>query len=398
MVHAGRQVNCELWLSGRTGAQVQLVSSTGAVIVPSVVSARSNQSSLTFQAAIDPEAQQGSTVVTATLGDSQAQASILVDASSAPLLSAPGRRIAKFGTAADFVVKASDPGGLHVWITAQRIPEGATFDAGTGTFHWIPKASQAGRYEVAFTATNTASESSTVTVPIEVDAGTPALDEQTLSCSPGAVAGLSGKWLTSAGNVLSDPTGGSMSLGGTKVEVNGVSVPVLFSSDTAVKFLCPASAAGTPLSVKLESDLGSTGTVTGTMQEATPEIVTLDGSGHGQGLVSFTGTNNLAMYRNFRMPAQPAQPGDEILIVATGLGQNADTAVGSVGVKISGIDAAVRSVTPLPGQAGLYAIQASVPAAVAFDDAVPLQIQVITPGGRQITSGSVTMTVEAVRQ
>ena len=370
VAHAGGQITCELQLSGNSGAPIQLASSAGQVKVPGMVSARSNQSSLTFKAAIDPLAKQQTAVLTATLGDSQAQASILVDAGSTPLLTAPGRQIAKVGTPIDFVVNASDPGDLPVQLIARGIPKGAAFDAGSGSFHWIPETSQTGKFEVTFTATNSASQSSSAVVPVEVDSGTPALDEQTLSCSPGAIAGLSGKWLAAAGTVLSDPTGGSMSLGGTKVEVNGEPVPVLFSSATEVKFLCPALSAGTPLSVKVGSDLGATGALAGTMLEATPSIVTLDGSGPGQGFVSIGGTKNLAMYRNFRIPAQPAQPGDEILIMATGLGSTAEPAAGRVAVKISGIDAPVESVTP-SGQAGLYTIQARVPSGVAFGDAIP---------------------------
>ena len=397
VAHAGGQVTCELQLSENSGAPIQLASSAGQVKVPGMVSARSNQSSLTFKAAIDPLAKQQTAVLTATLGDSQAQASILVDAGSTPLLTALGRQIAKVGTPIDFVVNASDPGDLPVQLIARGIPKGATFDAGSGSFHWIPETSQTGKFEVTFTATNSASQSSSTVVPVEVDSGTPALDEQTLSCSPGAIAWLSGKWLAAAGTVLSDPTGGSMSLGGTKVEVNGEPVPVLFSSAAEVKFLCPALSAGTPLSVRVGSDLGVTGALAGTMLEATPSIVTLDGSGSGQGFVSIGGTKNLAMYRNFRIPAQPAQPGDEILIMATGLGSTAESAVGRVAVQISGIDAPVESVTP-SGQAGLYTIQARVPSGVAFGDAIPTMVQVVTPTGHHFDSESVTLTVEPVRQ
>ena len=397
VAHAGGQVICELQLNESSGAPIQLASSAGQVKIPGMVAARPNQSILTFKAAIDLLAKQQTAVLTATLGDSQAQASILVDAGSTPLLMGPGRQIAKVGTPIDFVINASDPEDLPVQVIAQGIPKGAAFDASSGRFHWVPEASQAGKVEVTFTATNSASHSSSVVVPVEVDSGMPALDDQTLSCSPGAIAGLTGKWLAVPGTVLSDPTGASMSLGGTKVEVNGDSVPVLFTSTTEVKFLCPALSAGTPLSVTVKSDSGATGLLAGTMQEATPTIVTLEGSRQGQGLVSIAGTRNLAMYRNFRTPAQPAQPGDEILIMTTGLGSTAEPATGRVAVKISGIDAPVESVTP-SGQAGLYIVRALVPSGVAFGDAIPTSVQVVTPDGRQFDSNSVTMTVEPTRQ
>ena len=119
---------------------------------------------------------------------------------------------------------------------------------------------------------------------VDVDSASPALDAQSLSCSPGAISRLSGKWLGAQGTRLSDPTGGSMSLGGTKVEVNGEAVPVLYSSATEVRFLCPAMSAGTPLALTVESAAGTAGTLAGTMREATPAIVTVDGSGEGQGV------------------------------------------------------------------------------------------------------------------
>ena len=335
-------------------------------------------------------------MVTATVGSSQAAATILVAPGSAPVLKAPRRQLVKINTAVDFVVQASDPAGLPLQLTAQGIPTGAAFDPASGTFHWTPQASQAGSYNVTFTAVNSANQSASTAVPVEVGTGAPALDDQALSCSPGAIAGLTGKWLAADGSVLADATGGSLSLGGTQVEVNGTSVPVLFSSSTSVKFLCPAVPAGTALSVNVRTASGSSAALSGTMQEATPAILTLDGSGPGQGLVRLGGTANLAMYRNFRTQSQPAQPGDEIQIVATGLGT--DASAGRVEVNISGVDATADSVTPVSGQAGLYSIQAHVPAGVTFGNAVPLEIRVVTPDGSQFTSAGATITVEPFRR
>ena len=348
-------------------------------------------------AVVERTARQQSAVVTASVGDSQAQQTILVNPGTAPVLSAPGRQIAKKGTGVDFTVTASDPGELPMQLNVQGAPAGATFDAGTGHFHWVPTASQTGRYKVTFSATNSASQSSSVVVPVEVDSGEPSLDAQTLSCSPGAVARLRGRWLAASRTALADPTGNSMSLGGTTVEVNGVPTPVVFLSDTAVEFLCPDLSAGTPLSVKVASESGPTDTLTGTMLEATPAIATLDDSVQGQGLISLSATKKLAMYRNFQISAEPAQPGDEISITATGLSSAAGGASNHVVVKVSGIDATVESVTPLAGTAGFYTIRARVPAAVAFGDGVPVQVQVVTSDGRQFASNSATLTVEPVR-
>jgi hypothetical protein len=397
-VTAGSLVTCELRVPPSPApGRIQLATSSAQVAVPSAVSARSSQSSLTFQAAIDPLAPQQAVVITATSGAGEVQDTLVVNAGAAPVLSVPGRQLAKIGTPVSFAVKASDPGNLPVQLSARGVPGGATFDAATGNFNWVPGASQAGQYQVTFTAGNSAGQSASGTVTLDVDSGKPALDAQTLACSPGAISRLTGKWLASGDAPLSDATGGSMSLGGTRVAVNGEAAPVLFSSAAEVRFLCPAVNPGTPLSVTVESDAGAAGPLAGTMLEATPAILTVDGSGQGQGLVSFAGTGDLVMSRNFRIPAEPAQPGDEIQIQATGLGGNAVSA-GSVLVDLSGIAAEVQSITAVPGEAGVFMIQARVPAAVAFGDAVPVEIQVVTPDGRRFDSNRATVAVEAVRQ
>jgi uncharacterized protein (TIGR03437 family) len=188
-----------------------------------------------------------------------------------------------------------------------------------------------------------------------------------------------------------------MELGGTKVKVNGQNVPVLFSSATRVNFLCPVMDPGTQLSVTVETDAGTTEPVTTMMQEASPTILSLEDQSQAQGVVSFPDTTDLAMMRNFRVPAHPAQPGDQIMIWASGLGPTAASA-GTVLVKLGDAAAKVESVNAVSGQAGLYTIQVQVPVVVAFGDAVPVQIQVATPDGRQFNSNTVTATIEPVRQ
>ena len=121
-----------------------------------------------------------------------------------------------------------------------------------------------------------------------------------------------------------------------------------------VKFLCPALNPGTPLAIAVESDSGTTEPLASTMMEASPTIFPLDSSSGKQGLISFPAAKDLVMNRNFRIPAKPAQPGDPIVIWATGLGSTAELASGTVVVNISGIDAAVDSVSAVPGQAGVY--------------------------------------------
>ena len=395
---AGSQVNCELRVTASPRPRsLRLASSSDQIRVPAAVSTRSNQSSLAFQVSIDPLAKQQTATVTAALGESQVQDTILVTP-GAPVLTDPGRQTAKFGNAVRFLVRAVDPNGLPVQLTARGIPAGASFEAAGGGFNWIPDESQMGQYAITFTASNSAGQSSTLQVPVEVDSGKPSLDStEPPSCSPGAIATLSGSRLAAAGTILSDASGASTSLGGTRVKVNNDYVPVLFSSTTQVKFLCPAFNPGTSLAIAVESDSGTTEPLASTMMEASPTIFPLDSSSGKQGLISFPAAKDLVMNRNFRIPAKPAQPGDPIVIWATGLGSSAELASGTVVVNISGIDAAVESVSAVPGQAGVYTIQTRVPAAVTFGDAVSLRVAVVTPDGRHFDSNTVTMAVEAVR-
>ena len=190
---------------------------------------RPRQSSLTFQAFVERDAKQQSASISASLNGSQAQETILVMPASGPVLRVPARQIAQFGEPLSFMASAVDPDGLPVQLAMAGAPAGASFDPASGRFEWTPDKSQTGKHQVTFTAANAMGQTSTAQTTIEVDAGTPALTpSQELACSANAAARLTGKWLAAPGSALSDPTGNSMELGGSKVRVNGQYVPVLF--------------------------------------------------------------------------------------------------------------------------------------------------------------------------
>ena len=54
------------------------------------------------------------------------------------------------GQALEFTVTATDPEGDPLTFSAYNLPEGASFDAETGTFSWTPRYDQAGVYVVRF--------------------------------------------------------------------------------------------------------------------------------------------------------------------------------------------------------------------------------------------------------
>jgi hypothetical protein len=66
-------------------------------------------------------------------------------------------------------------------------------------------------------------------------------------------------------------------------------------------------------------------------------------------------------------------------------------------VRLGDVYVKAESVDAVPGKAGVYAIQASVPAAMTFG-AVPVQLQMITLEGHPAESNSVTAVFEAIRQ
>ena len=68
-----------------------------------------------------------------------------------PVLSAIGRRVGSVNKKLTFMVRATDPHGYHVAISASSLPPGSTFHPGARTFTWASPV--AGTYYVLFTAT-----------------------------------------------------------------------------------------------------------------------------------------------------------------------------------------------------------------------------------------------------
>ena len=79
-----------------------------------------------------------------------------------------------------FTVSAADTQGRHVTLTANGVPQGATFvDNGnnTGTFSWLPAEGQAGSYLVTFSGNNHAGNVETTFTAIRIFAAPPTNDD-----------------------------------------------------------------------------------------------------------------------------------------------------------------------------------------------------------------------------
>ncbi|MBI5575198.1 MAG: PKD domain-containing protein [Deltaproteobacteria bacterium] len=92
----------------------------------------------------------------------------LASVNNPPALSPIGDRTVAEGSALSFSVNAADPDGDALAYSTSALPAGAAFDPGTRSFNWIPSYTQAGIYQVTFTATDPgglfASEQITITV------------------------------------------------------------------------------------------------------------------------------------------------------------------------------------------------------------------------------------------
>jgi len=214
----------------------------------------------------------------------------------------------------------------------------------------------------------------------------------TLSCSPGSVASLLGRWLALGTQPTSNPTGSSTQLAGAEVIVNGNPAPIVYASATRLDFLCPEAAPAGELEISAQTG-GAVSNVVDANQQATLGLFSANGSGQGQAMATLAGTSLLATPRSYLNNGQPAEPGDAISILATGAGLDASPAL--LRISIGGAYTTADQVQPMPGMAGVYRIDVTVPASVASGDAVPVIVQVPDSSGQTLTSNTVTIAVEA---
>jgi uncharacterized protein (TIGR03437 family) len=159
-----------------------------------------------------------------------------------------------------------------------------------------------------------------------------------------------------------------------------------------VDFLCPNTAAGAGLDIALETSAGTTAPLQTTMLEANPVLLLARSFQPDQGHITLSGTDRLTTTRDSNSGGEPAQIGDLVSIRATGLGTAAST--GSIFVKVGGADAQVQSVVPSLDAAGVFLINVRIPAATPIGDAVPVQLEMISPTGRHLASNKVTLAIE----
>jgi uncharacterized protein (TIGR03437 family) len=378
---AGGAVTCVVRLSATNVpavARLTVATTSSNLKIPLSITTRPRQTRLTFVVQSDPLAPQQSASVSVQFGSSTVSSPLAVQQAGAPILTVPATQAVVAGNPLRVMVSAADPGGLPVTLAAANLPDGASFDPTAGVLSWTPAAAQLGTYTVTFAATNSASASSSGQLIVYVDSGQPvitdlrnAASQRQPACSSGAVASVVGRWLAAVTQPAADLTGGSTTLAGSQVLVNGTAVPVLAVSAGRIDFLCPALPAGTLLNVAVQNTAGASSPAQTTMQDVSVGVFANDNSGQGQGTVVLAGTSLLATSRTFQNLGQPAQPGDAVTIRVTGMG---DAGNALPMVKIADLYARADALNPVPGLAGVFDLTVTVPPGVAESGAVPVSV------------------------
>jgi uncharacterized protein (TIGR03437 family) len=220
--------------------------------------------------------------------------------------------------------------------------------------------------------------------------------------APGSILSLFGQKLSAVqGQASSLPL--PRTINGVRVLVNGQEAPLFYVSTTQINAQLPVELTpGTSAQVVVDNNGVSSTPETIQITTVSPGIFTLGPPFGQQGAVLIANTNVLAMPATAGVPSRPAQAGETVSVFCTGLGAT-DPAVASgsaapssppavvkspVAVSIGGLPAMVSFAGLVPGYAGIYQVNAQVPAGIAPGDAVPL---VITQGAARSNTAAVAV-------
>jgi uncharacterized protein (TIGR03437 family) len=180
---------------------------------------------------------------------------------------------------------------------------------------------------------------------------------------------------------------------GTEVLLGGVSLPLLYSSAGQINAQIPYDISpNTQQQLVVQSGGAVSVPVLYSVAAAQPGIFTQNLQGTGQGVILDSGELRYAE------PGTPAARGETVVIYCTGLGAVTPavqpgapapypfaTAVNPVSVSIGGVSAQVTFAGLTPGYAGLYQVNAVVPAGVAVGNAVPVTVTVAGQASNVVT-------------
>jgi uncharacterized protein (TIGR03437 family) len=321
---------------------------------------------------------------------------------------------------------ATNPPGLAVVVDGVNLTSPQAFDWTPGTSHTISVASPQGSGGTRYVFTSwsdgggethsiVASSSlatyianlTLVTTFPQINAGgvvnNASYTLQSSSVAPGSIAAVFGTNLTNGTSCLPpscNPAFGSdgklgTTMAGAQVTVNGTAVPIFYAAPTQLGIQIPFEAVGASATVSVSVGGQASAAATVPLALVAPGIFTATADGKGAGAI--THANGSAVTAQ-----NPAQPGEVVILYATGLGQVtpavatgalpavASNTVAPVTVTIGGISVTPPAFAGLAGCCvGLNQINVEVPLGVSPGNAVPV---VLTIGGQ--SSNTVAMAVQ----
>ena len=224
--------------------------------------------------------------------------------------------------------------------------------------------------------------------------------------APGAIVAVFGTGFTAGAETFSTLFGTDdrlvSDLVGARATVNGLPAPIFYATSGQMGIQIPTEVAGATATIQITTAGQASASRSIAIDTAAPGIFTTNSQGSGQGVIVNAQTGVLAAAAG-SVPGgttQPARPGEDITIFATGLGQT--TPAVPTGARPSGLTrTAVTPTVTIDGQpaevtysglsaccVGLNQINVKVPAAARAGNSVPV---VLTISGKQ--SNTVTMAV-----
>jgi uncharacterized protein (TIGR03437 family) len=221
--------------------------------------------------------------------------------------------------------------------------------------------------------------------------------------APGNWASIYGVDLA-AGTEIASSVPFPLEVAGTRVELGGQPLPLLFTAPGQINALIPRNLSPDTAHTLVVSRAGRASIpLNVTVQSVLPAIFATNQQGTGQGAILIANTDAVAGPPGSLPGARPAERGGFVQIYAGGLGPvtNAPadgapapaappfaTTVDLPEVTIGGVPAAVTFSGLAPGLVGLYQLNVQIPAQAPVGDAVPVVVRV-----RGLTSNTVTMAV-----
>jgi uncharacterized protein (TIGR03437 family) len=214
--------------------------------------------------------------------------------------------------------------------------------------------------------------------------------------APGGLISIYGTQLSPV-NIATQQIPLPTALGESCLTVNGVAIPVLFVSSTQINGQLPFNVDGNATMV-LRSPGGVSNNFNLVIQDQAPAIFQSGTAGPETGLATIVRTNDNQLVT----PTNPIHPGDSIVIYATGLGVTAPavatgqaapsgtlaSAIMSPAVTLGGVSMSISYAGLVPGEVGVYQINAVAPPGIPQGLSIPL---VINQGG-----GTTTVNVRVV--